>query len=82
MKLKSSDIVFATRKEAELVVKALIEIAQQYAFATPADLYELIGKPSNHEDNEWAWINLPSASIRIRQTKKGYVIDLPPLEAI
>jgi len=45
-------------------------------------LYDLVGLSSlsTHVDNKWGWAILQN--VDIRQTREGYVIDLPLPEAI
>jgi hypothetical protein len=74
------EIVLARKEDAELVVERLIDVVSQFEVATLADYYDLCGIPSSHIDNKWGWTYLNN--IEIRQTRDGYVIDLPPLEAI
>jgi len=74
------DLVLVSREEAEMVVERLIDIMDKYDVATVADLYDLVGLPSTHIDNKWGWT--AGGGIEVRQVRDGYVIDLPPVEAI
>lgn len=77
---EANDIIIGNREEAEAVVERLIDIVDQYDEATLADLYELLGLPHNHVDQKWGWTFLKNAEVR--QTRDGYLLDLPPLEAL
>jgi|SRR3954464_3517466 len=69
------DIVIESRAEAEMVIDQLMEVVSRYGSATVADLYELVGLPTNHTDNRWGWTNLLGAGVtRIRN---GFLLDLP-----
>jgi hypothetical protein len=75
-----SEIVLARKEDAELVVERLIDVVDQFEVATLADYYDLCGVPSSHVDNKWGWTYLNN--VEIRQTRDGYIIDLPPLEVV
>jgi hypothetical protein len=77
---ESVDLVLASKEEAERVVEQLIDIIDKYDVVSWADLCELVGWPSSHVDNKWGWTYL--TNVDIRQTRDGYLIDLPPMEAI
>lgn len=75
-----NEIFLANRSDAENVVERLIDIIDKYDNASLADLYELIGQQTSHVDYKWGWTYLHN--VDIRQTRDGFLIDLPPLEAI
>jgi hypothetical protein len=74
------NIVLAQRSDAELVVERLLDIIEKYEVASLADLYDLLGWPTSHVDNKWGWTYLNN--VEVRQVRDGYLIDLPPLEAV
>lgn len=76
----NNEIVLISREEAELVVERLSDIVDTYDVASVADLYDLVGLPTTHVDNKWGWQNL--AGVSVRQVREGFLIDLPPAEAI
>jgi len=75
-----NEIFVEDRGEAELVVERLIDIIDKYEVVSVADLLDLLGQPSVHTDNKWGWTYLKN--IEIRQTRDGYLIDLPAPEEI
>jgi hypothetical protein len=77
---ESNEIILAQRTDAELVVERLIDIIEKYEVASLADLYDLIGQQSSPIDNKWGWTYL--RNVEVRQVRDGYLIDLPPLEAV
>jgi hypothetical protein len=77
---EGSDIILSSREEAELVLERLIDIIDKYDVASLADLYDLVGLPTNHVDNKWGWSYLSECSVN--QVRDGWLIDLPPLEPI
>lgn len=69
------DIILATKGEAEMVLRSLDDIISQYGLVRVADLYELVGWPSNYTDNNYGWMDLRSAqAIRVQG---GYLLKLP-----
>jgi hypothetical protein len=80
MKRESNDLVLASKEDAERIVEQLIDILDQYEVVSWADLCALVGWPASPIDNKWGWTYLTNTEIR--QTRNGYLIDLPPMEAI
>lgn len=76
----TGEIIVSTRSEAETVVERLTEIIEKYDVASVADLYELLGLPTNYVDNKWGWSVLQY--VDIRQNRDGWLIDLPTVEPI
>lgn len=76
----SRDIILSSRDEAELVIERLNDICDSYDVASVADLHDLVGLPTTHVDNKWGWSDVTSASVH--QVREGYLLDLPPAEAI
>lgn len=74
------DILVSSREEADIVVEKLIDIADKYDTASRADLYEILGLASTPIDNKWGWSRLNG--IEVRQTRNGWLIELPPMEVI
>jgi len=75
-----NDIILARKEDAELVVERLIDIIEKYEVASLADLYDLLGYPASPVDNKWGWTYL--SNMEVRQVRDGFLIDLPPLEAV
>jgi hypothetical protein len=69
------EIVLEERSEAENVIDKLFDLVSQYATASVADLYELVGLPSVHTDHKWGWSNLAGAGVS--RVRGGYLLDLP-----
>lgn len=80
MHIDRQEVVLARKEDAEIVVERLIDVVDKFEVASLADYYELVGLPSSHVDHKWGWTYLND--IEIRQTRDGYIIDLPPLEVI
>ena len=75
-----SDIILASKEEAELVLERLNDIVDQYNVASVADLHDLVGLPTVHTDNKRGWMSLAYSSVK--QVRQGFLIDLPPAEDI
>lgn len=75
-----NDIILSSRDEANLVLERMIDIIDQYDFASVADLHDLVGLPTTYVDNKWGWTNL--SFVEIRQVREGFLLDLPRAEAI
>lgn len=74
------EIVLESRVEAEEVIDRLFDLVGRYESATVADLYELVGLPSNHTDHKWGWTDVRGSGVsRIRA---GYLLDLPDPEPL
>lgn len=77
---QSSAIILETRDQAELVVERMIDIIRQFEVVSVADLNELCNIESQYTDQKWGWFYLNN--VQVRQVREGYLIDLPPAEAI
>ena len=76
----SNEIILETRGEAEIVLSRLVDLIDDYGLVSVADLYELVGVPSNYMDNKWGWENLSTA--RVERVRNGYLIVLPKVNPI
>lgn len=74
------EIIIPDKSEAETIVERLTDIIDKYEVASVADLYELLGLPTNYVDNKWGWSSL--RYVDIRQVRGGWLIDLPSVEPI
>lgn len=75
-----TEIIFGSRSDAELVLERLQDITDQYVVASIADLNEIVGLPTSPIDNKWGWDSVRFAEVR--QTRDGFVLTLPPAQAI
>ena len=75
-----TEIIFGSRGDAELVLERLQDVIDQFQVTSMADLNEIVGLPTTHVDNKWGWENLRFAEIR--QTRDGFVLNLPPAQPI
>lgn len=70
-----SDIIIDSRGEAEEVLSRMGEIIEEYDVVSVADLYDLLGVPSNYTDNKYGWTNISRAEVE--RTRDGYRLKLP-----
>ena len=69
------DVSFESLKEAENVLAILYELLNTYNRVAVADLYECAGLSADVSDNGFGWTSLDG--VRISQTRRGYVLELP-----
>lgn len=77
-----TDWAIGSREDAQRVMTHLNEIAYQYGQAKVRDYYDLIGVQSVYTDNSYGWKWDSLQNIRIRTTRDGWVLDLPPVEVM
>lgn len=77
------EVTFETRSDAMEVLSQLNELIENYGSATVEDFYIFIGegKTAKYTDRKWGWTNLEGRNIE-RVLGGGYMIDLPPAEAL
>jgi hypothetical protein len=73
------DIVIPKRVDAERVLAELADMIEDYEVASIADLYDLLGEPSQHTDKKYGWDSLGRATIE--RVRDGYILNMPrPIE--
>lgn len=77
---EGSEVVLVSKTDAEKVLHTMIEILDRYGMVTLADFNELCDLASAHTDYKWGWTNL--LYVGVLQRRDGFIIDLPPLEAL
>lgn len=75
-----TELLFNSRTDAEAVLDRLADIIDQFMVASVADLHEIAGLPTSHVDNKWGWENVRHAEIR--QTRDGFILNLPPVQPL
>ena len=77
------DVTFETRSDAMEVLSQLNELIENYGSATVEDFYTFIGEGqmAKYTDRKWGWTSLEGRNIE-RVLGGGYMIDLPPAEAL
>lgn len=73
-------IIINSRQEAEEVLDRLFDLISQHGSAEVADLYELTGIQSSHQDHKWGWTDMRGARVGRVRRGNGYVLDLPDPE--
>lgn len=74
------EFILQTRSEAEDVLEQLSAALEKYEYVTVADLRETLGLKIEYTDNKWGWTVLND--VEIRQIREGFLLDLPPAEAL
>lgn len=74
------DIFFENREDAEAVLERLLDYVREGQCATVADFYTLADITSDYTDEAYGWTNLSQA--RIRRQRRGWNIELPPVELL
>ena len=77
---ETNQFVLVSRSEAELVVERMSDILDKYEAVSVSDLNELLGLPTSPIDNKWGWLSLNG--VEVRQTRDGYLIDLPSADPL
>lgn len=73
-------VFLESRGDAEEVIDNLVSLMDDYKMVSVADLYELVGLPSQYTDNKWGWYDIHRA--QIRRVRGGWTIDLPEPEPL
>lgn len=76
----TSQIVFATRADAEMTLDSLREYIDRYGSVKLVNLYQAAGVSTNFTDQKYGWTDLSRASVQ--QIREGYIIDLPKTEVL
>lgn len=79
-RVRSEDVIFQERGEAEAVLDSLCQLINDYGHATVADLDDLIGNIGIFKNNQRGWTELKD--VQIKQIIHGYIIELPASQPI
>lgn len=74
------EVYLESRLDGEQVLETLSEMIDRYGVASIADLYGLLGHPTNYIDNNWGWTELMLANVV--QTPDGWLLKLPPVQPL
>lgn len=74
------EIILSSRVEADEVIDRLYDLVSKYDSASVADLYELTGVMSNHQDQRWGWTDLRGAGVL--RVRNGYLLNLPEAQPL
>lgn len=76
-----SDLIFLTRKDAEMVLSSMDDTIKQYGIVSLADVYDLAGQANpSYVANKFGWRSVSDGKV-IRK-RDGYCIDPPNAEGI
>ncbi len=76
------DFVFQYREDAEDVLDRMCDYLERFGDVPVSYFYDLCGEtvPGDFTSDDWGWTNLSGA--RVRNVRKGYIIDLPRVKQI
>lgn len=74
------EILLVSKADADRVLETMSELIDRYDAVSVADLYSLLGLPTNYIDNNWGWTELVFANVL--QTQDGWMLDLPPVQPL
>jgi hypothetical protein len=77
-----NEILLASRPEAVEVVRRMQELVARYDTCSVAELYKMLGEPSEFTDESWGWENLDQAGVHRDARRGGYVLVLPRPEPL
>lgn len=69
------EIVFATRADAEIVRRQMLDTIDRYGIVTVGDMYDMAGMTAPHTANNYGWVSIRGAEPR--PVRGGYILDLP-----
>jgi hypothetical protein len=69
------ELILDNHADAMDVLENLVARVERYGSASVADLYDYLGVTGGFTDQAYGWKNLSGADVR--QTRKGFVFDLP-----
>jgi len=78
--MQTDDIILSSREDCEAVLEYLGGCIDKDKDATKADLLNFLGRPWQFTDQKWGWGFIGNAEIV--QIREGWLLDLPPMEAI
>jgi len=79
-RMQTDDIILSSREDCEAVLEYLGDCIDKDKVATKADLLNFLGRPWQFTDQKWGWGFIGNAEIV--QIREGWLLDLPPMEAI
>lgn len=75
-----NDFILESKEEAEMVLQTMYDLLEMYEHVTVGELHELLGLPSTFTDEKWGWTHLSHS--HVQPIREGYMIVLPPMEAL
>lgn len=76
-----NEVIFHNRGEAEEVLDCLCGLVDEYGTASVADLYDLVGIPTNWTDNSYGWYDLKTARVE-KISRDEWILNLPRTTAL
>lgn len=76
------ELIFASMGEAQGVLDALTEYADEYGQVSVGEFYDAVGKTSEFTDRKYGWFKDDLRNVRARRTHGGYILTLPKAIAL
>jgi hypothetical protein len=76
----AGEFLVGSQEEAVTIVDNILAAIDQYGLVTVMDICDMLGLASGHVDNKWGWAS--PVGIGYRQTRNGFVVELPPADPI
>lgn len=73
-------VILPTRLAAEQVADRIAHLIKIYMYATVADLYDLCGVSTTHNDAKWGWDNFTVGGIK--RVPTGYELGFSPPKSL
>lgn len=74
------EFLIQSRAEAESALEQMSAVIEQFDVLSIAEAKEILGLKAEYTDRAWGWTVL--VDVEISQTRDGYLLDLPPAEAL
>lgn len=76
------NIIFEYREDAEDVLDSLVDYLERYDCVTLSYFYDRCGMTvaGDFTSDDWGWTSLRDA--KIRKTRRGWILDMPPVKPI
>jgi len=78
------EFLFKSKEEASKIIDEALELINNYGQISVADLYELVGVPSNFQDNNYGWKSIKNVKIKSSSIYNGgtYILEFPKAEKL
>jgi len=74
------EFLISSRAEAEGALEQMSAVIEHFDVLSIAEAKEILGLQAEYTDRAWGWTVL--VDVEISQTRDGYLLDLPPAEAL
>ena len=71
------DLIFDSKRDAELVLEKMLDVLDQYEEVTVATLYFLSDIRADHTDEKYGWTRLSPREAYVARVRDGWLLKLP-----